>query len=143
MSLNKVLLIGRLGRDVELRYTQSGNSIANLSVATDESYTGQDGNRVQRTEWHKVVVYGKQAENCQQYLAKGSLVFIEGKLQTRKWQDQQGQDRFTTEIIASRVTFLDRKEQSENTSGGSVDTQKGNYRQAPEHTDNELDSVPF
>lgn len=107
--LNKVMLIGRLGQDPEVRYTQQGTPIANFSVATDESYTDRDGARQERTEWHRIVVFERQAENCANYLGKGSLVYIEGKLQTRKWQDQQGQDRYTTEIRAQRVQFLDRK----------------------------------
>ena len=89
--LNKVMIIGRLGRDPELRYSQSGSPVCTLNIATDESYTDRDGNRVDRAEWHRVVVFQKAAENCSQYLTKGSLVFVEGSLQTRKWQDQQGQ----------------------------------------------------
>ena len=107
--LNKVMIIGRLGRDPELRYTQSGSPVATLRVATDESYTDKDGNRMERTEWHSVVVFQRSAENCNQYLRKGSLVYVEGKLTTRKWQDQNGQDRYTTEIRADRVQFLDRR----------------------------------
>ena len=107
--LNKVMIIGRLGRDPELRYTQSGSPVATLNVATDESYTDRDGNKVERTEWHRVSVFQRQAENCANYLAKGSLVYVEGSLQTRKWQDQSGQDRYTTEIKAQRVQFLDRR----------------------------------
>lgn len=107
--LNKVMLIGRLGRDPELRYAQNGSPICNLRIATDESYTDRDGNKVERTEWHSVAVFQRQAENCSTYLSKGSLVYVEGSLQTRKWQDQQGQDRYTTEIKAQRVQFLDRK----------------------------------
>lgn len=107
--LNKVMLIGRLGRDPELRYSQGGAPVANMNVATDESYTDKDGNRQERTEWHRVVVFQRLAENCANYLAKGSLVYVEGSLQTRKWTDQQGQDRYTTEIRAQKVTFLDRK----------------------------------
>ena len=94
--LNKVMLIGRLGRDPELRYTQSGSPVATLNVATDESYVDRDGNKVERTEWHRVSVFQRQAENCANFLAKGSLVYVEGNLQTRKWQDQNGQDRYTT-----------------------------------------------
>lgn len=107
--LNKVMIIGRLGRDPELRYTQSGAPVATLNVATDESFNDRDGNKVERTEWHRVSVFQRLAENCANYLAKGSLVYVEGSLQTRKWQDQQGQDRYTTEIRAQRVQFLDRK----------------------------------
>ncbi len=107
--LNKVMIIGRLGRDPELRYAANGTPMANLRIATDESYTDRDGNKVERTEWHTVVVFQRQAENCANYLGKGSLVFVEGSLQTRKWQDQQGQDRYSTEIKAARVQFLDRR----------------------------------
>ena len=110
--LNKAMIIGRLGRDPELRYSQSGAPVATLNVATDESYTDREGNKVDRTEWHRVVVFQRAAENCANYLAKGSLVFVEGSLQTRKWQDQQGQDRYTTEIRAQRVQFLDRRGES-------------------------------
>ena len=90
--LNKVMIIGRLGRDPELRYTQNGSPVASLRIATDESYTDKDGQRVDRTEWHSVVVFQRSAENCNQYLRKGSLVYVEGKLTTRKWhrQSQRG-----------------------------------------------------
>lgn len=107
--LNRVMLIGRLGRDPELRYTSNGTPVCSLSIATDESYIDRDGNRVERTEWHRVSVFQRQAENCAQYLSKGSLVYVEGQLQTRKYQDQQGQERFVTEIRGQRVVFLDRK----------------------------------
>lgn len=107
--LNRCMIIGHLGRDVELRYNQNGSAVASLNIATDESYTDSDGNKVERTEWHRVSVYGKAAENCANYLRKGSLVYVEGSLQTRKWQDQNGQDRYTTEIKAQRVQFLDRR----------------------------------
>lgn len=117
--LNKVMIIGRLGRDPELRYTQSGAPVASLNVATDESYTDRDGNKVERTEWHRVSVFQRQAETCANYLSKGSLVYVEGSLQTRKWQDQQGQDRYTTEIKAQRVQFLDRKSDSPRAQAGA------------------------
>ncbi|BAV92208.1 single-stranded DNA-binding protein [Candidatus Desulfovibrio trichonymphae] len=110
--LNKVMIIGRLGRDPELRYTQSGSPVATLNVATDESYTDREGNKVERTEWHRVAVFQRQAENCANFLSKGSLVYVEGSLQTHKWQDQSGQDKYTTEIRAQRVQFLDRKSDS-------------------------------
>lgn len=108
-SLNLVQIIGRLGRDPELRYTSSGSPICSLNVATDESYNDRDGNRVERVEWHRVSVFGKVAESCANYLAKGSLVYVEGNLTTRKWQDQNGQERFTTEIKAKSVQFLDKR----------------------------------
>ena len=107
--LNKVMIIGRLGRDPELRYTQNGSPVASLNIATDESYMDRDGNKVERTEWHRVSVFQRQAENCANYLTKGSLVYVEGSLQTRKWQDQNGQERYTTEFRADRVQFLDSK----------------------------------
>lgn len=109
-SLNKAMIIGRLGRDPELRYTQAGQAVCSLNIATDESYQDTNGNKVERTEWHKVQVWGKPAESASTYLAKGSLVYVEGSLTTRKWQDQQGQDRYTTEVKALRVQFLDRKQ---------------------------------
>lgn len=115
-TLNKVILIGRLGRDPELRYTPSGQAVANFSLATDESYTTKEGQRVERTEWHRIVVWGKQAEFCGNYLSKGRLVYVEGRLETRKWQDNQGQDRTTTEIRADRVLGLDSRPGGE---GGS------------------------
>lgn len=134
-SLNMVQIIGRLGRDVDLKYSQSGTAVANISVATNESYTDKDGSKVDRTEWHRVVAYGKTAENCANFLAKGSLVYVEGSLQTRKWQDQQGQDRYTTEIKAQRVQFLDRK--------GDGQTRDGERREAPRRQSNNLDEIPF
>ncbi len=129
-SLNMVQLIGRLGRDIDLKYSQGGTAVANLSLATDESYTDRNGTRVQRAEWHKVIVYGKTAENCARYLQKGSLAYVEGSLQTRKWQDQQGNDRLTTEIKAQRVQFLDRK--TETSSAREPDaTQPSSYDDIP------------
>lgn len=127
--LNKVQIIGRIGKDPELRYTQSGTPVATLSVATDESYKDRDGNKVERTEWHRVICFQRQAENCAAYLAKGSLVYVEGSLTTRKWQDQQGQDRYTTEIKADRVQFLDRK--GDNQGGDSQPQQQSRQQTAP------------
>ncbi len=106
-TYNRVMLVGRLGRDPELRYTQAGTPVANLSLATDESYNDREGNRQSKTEWHRVVVWNRQAETVSNYLGKGRLVLVEGSLQTRKWQDQQGQNRYTTEIKAQRVVFMD------------------------------------
>lgn len=106
-SLNKVQLIGRLGRDPDMRYTASGQPVANFSMATDETYTNREGQKVERTEWHRIVVWGKQAEFCGNYLTKGRLVYVEGKLETRKWQDKEGMERTTTEIRADRVVGLD------------------------------------
>ena len=108
--LNKVMLIGRLGADPELRYTTANMAVCHFNVATDESYTDQSGQRQERTEWHRVVTFSKQAETCANYLHKGSLAYIEGSLSTSKWTDQQGHTRYTTEIKAQRVQFLERKE---------------------------------
>lgn len=124
--LNKVMLIGRLGRDPELRYSQSGAPVCTLNMATDESYTDREGNKVDKAEWHRVVVFQRVAENCAQFLSKGSLVFVEGSLQTRKWQDQQGQERYTTEIKAQRVQFLDKRGGGSDQSGS-----EGGYAAAP------------
>ena len=108
--MNKAMLIGRLGADPELRYMPDGSAVCTMNLATDESYNDRQGNRVERTEWHRVVVFRKQAENCGRYLKKGSLVYVEGRLQTRKWQDRNGQDRYTTEIRTENVRFLERRD---------------------------------
>ncbi len=121
--LNKAMIIGRLGQDPELKYTQSGVPLCNLNIATSESYQDRDGNKVDRTEWHRVSVFQRAAENCATYLRKGSLVYVEGSINTRKWQDQQGQDRYTTEIRAQRVQFLDRR--------GGEDGASPNYPSQP------------
>ena len=106
MSVNKVILVGRLGRDPETRYTGGGQAVANFSVATDETYKDKSGERQKRTEWHKIVVWGKQAEIAQQYLKKGSLIFIEGRIQSREWQDKEGQKRTSFEIVANNFRML-------------------------------------
>src|SRR3977135_1648060 len=106
MSVNKVILVGRRGGDPEPRYTGGGQAVANFSVATDESYKDKNGERQKRTEWHKIVVWGKQAEIAQQYLKKGSLIFIEGRIQSREWQDKEGQKRTSFEIVASNFRML-------------------------------------
>jgi single-strand DNA-binding protein len=100
-SINKVILVGRLGQDPKLTYLPSGSPVANFSVATDESYKDREGNKVERTEWHRVAVYGRSAEFCNNYLSKGRLVYIEGTLRTRSWDDQQGQKRYTTEVVVT------------------------------------------
>ncbi len=104
--INKVILIGSLGADPEVKFTQSGTAVANFNIATFERYTDKDGNKQESTEWHRIVVWKRLAEICGEYLNKGSKVYIEGKLQTRKWQDRDGNDRYTTEIKAWDVQFL-------------------------------------
>jgi single-strand DNA-binding protein len=106
MSVNKVILVGRLGRDPETRFTGGGQAVANFSVATDETFKDRNGERQKRTEWHKIVVWGKQAEIAQQYLKKGSLVFIEGRIQSREWQDKENQKRTSFEIVATNFRML-------------------------------------
>lgn len=105
-GVNKVILIGNLGRDPELRYTPGGQAVAEFSLATSESFTRQNGEKQDRTEWHRIVVWGRVAENCAKYLAKGRTVYIEGRLQTREWEDKEGQKRRTTEVVAQTVQFL-------------------------------------
>jgi single-strand DNA-binding protein len=105
-SVNKLILVGNLGRDPELRYTQSGQAVANFTLATTERFSNRDGDRQERTEWHRIVAWGRTAELCAQYLSKGRSVYIEGRLQTREWEDKEGQKRRTTEITAQTVQFL-------------------------------------
>lgn len=106
MSVNKVILVGRLGQNPEVRYTPSGAAVANFSIATNESWLDKSGQKQERTEWHRIVVWGKQAENCAQYLSKGRQAYVEGRLQTRQWQDKDGQTKYTTEVHAQTVQFL-------------------------------------
>lgn len=121
-GINKVILVGNLGNAPEMSATQNGSTVANFNVATDESYKDKNsGQMVPKTEWHRIVVFQKLAEICGQYLKKGSKVYIEGKLQTRKWQDQNGQDRYTTEIVANDMRMLD---------GKPDDQQQGGYQQS-------------
>ncbi len=115
MSLNKVMILGRLGQDPELKYTPGGAAVCNFSVATSESWTDKSGQKQEKTEWHRIVVWGKLAELCNQYLGKGRQAFIEGKLQTRSWDDKEGQKRYTTEIMANTVQFLDSKQTASGT----------------------------
>jgi single-strand DNA-binding protein len=127
MSVNKVILVGRLGRDPETRYTGGGQAVANFSVATDESYKDKNGERQKRTEWHKIVVWGKQAEIAQQYLKKGSLIFIEGRIQSREWQDKEGQKRTSFEIVANNFRMLGGRSEgaAAASAGGGAGTRSG------------------
>src|SRR5437660_10714847 len=105
-GVNKVILVGNLGKDPEVRYTPSGQAVANFTIATNEAWTGKDGQKQERTEWHRIVVWGKTAENCGEYLSKGRQVYIEGRLQTREWNNKEGAKQYTTEIVANQVLFL-------------------------------------
>ena len=136
--LNRVMIIGRLGADPELRYTQAGQATCSMRIATDESYTDKDGNRVERTEWHSVVAFQRAAELCNQYLHKGSLVYVDGKLATRKWQDKSGQDRYTTEIRADRVQFLEKRE-----NGPQKPAQRQERGKAQATVMDDMDTIPF
>ena len=108
-GLNKIMLIGRLGKDPEIRCTNGGQGVANFSIATDESWTDQAGQRQTRTEWHNIVAWGKLAETCGQYLKKGKLVYVEGRIQTRQWEDQHGVKRYTTEAVIHEMQMLEPK----------------------------------
>ena len=110
MSVNKVILVGNLGKDPEMRYTSSQTAVARFSIATSDRRKDQAGNWTEHTEWHNVVTFGKTAENCSNYLKKGRQVYIEGRIQTNKWQDKEGKDRYTTEVIANTVQFLGNKQ---------------------------------
>ncbi len=105
-SVNKVILIGHLGANPEVKYLPSGQAVAELRLATNENFTDKQGQKQERTEWHRVVVWGKTAENCAQYLAKGRQIYLEGRLQTRTWDDKEGNKRYTTEVVAQQVVFL-------------------------------------
>ena len=120
MSVNKVILVGRLGRDPETRYTGSGQPVCNFTLATDETFKDRAGERQKRTEWHRIVVWRKLAEICQQYLKKGSLVYLEGKIQTRQWDDKNsGQKRTSTEIVASEMRMLSSRAESSAAAAGA------------------------
>ena len=107
-SVNKVILIGNLGKDPEVRYTADGTAVASFSIATSQRWTNKDGERAERTEWHKIVAWRKLGEICGQYLSKGKQVYIEGRLQTRSWEDKDGNKRWTTEIVAQTMQMLGR-----------------------------------
>ena len=113
-GVNKVLILGNLGSDPEIKYTKAGDPVANLSIATSESWKDKNsGDLQEKVEWHRVVMFSRLAEIAEQYLKKGSKVFVEGKLQTRKWQDQEGKDRYTTEVVAKEMTMLDSRSTSQ------------------------------
>lgn len=143
-SVNKVIIVGNLGSAPEVRYTQSGQAVSNFSVATSDRWTDKDGNRQQRTEWHRIVVWGKQAENCGKYLKKGRSVYIEGRIQTRDYADPKDstQKRYVTEIIASQIQFLggrDGGDEPENSGGlPPADPDRDPVTASIEHED-----VPF
>lgn len=140
-GINKVILIGNLGRDPELRYTQSGQPVTNFSLATSEQFSKKDGTRDERTEWHRIVAWGRTAELCAQYLSKGRTVYVEGRLQTREWENREGQKQRTTEIVAQNVQFLGGPRGSGAGGSGSRDAgsgEGGGYDAPPPD-----DDIPF
>ena len=135
-GVNKVIIVGNMGADPEMRYTASGAAVANLNVATSEEWKDkQAGEKKEKTEWHRVVMFGKLAEIAGEYVKKGQQIYLEGKLQTRKWQGQDGQDRYTTEIVANEMQMLGGKPQ-----GGQGQRQAPQQQQAPQGYD---ESTPF
>ena len=156
-SVNKVILIGNLGADPEMRYLPSGEAVANLRIATTDTWKDRDGNKQEATEWHRVSFFGKTAEVCGQYLKKGSAVYVEGSIRTRKWQDKEGNDRFTTEIVGDRMQLLGSRGGSENmarepesmgsSGGGGRSSGGGGEKRAPAKKgggfDEMDDDIPF
>jgi single-strand DNA-binding protein len=152
-SVNKVILVGNLGRDPETRYTTSGDAVTNIRLATTDTWKDKAGEKQERTEWHNIVFYGRQAEIAGEYLKKGRQIYVEGRLQTRKWQDKEGQDRYTTEIIADRMQMLGSREggatpvaaePSERAPGGEARAgAKGSAPAAKKNVDDLDDDIPF
>ena len=149
-GINKVILVGNLGAKPEVKYASNGNAISNLSVATSESWTDKStGQKQEKTEWHRVSLFGKLAEIAGQYLDKGSKVYVEGKLQTRKWQDQNGQDRYTTEVVVSgfngTLQMLDRRDDSSSSAPSKNTTAKDQAEPSitPVSKDEFEDDIPF
>lgn len=144
-GVNKVIIIGNLGKDPELRHTPQGQAVATFPVATSENWTDKSGQKQERTEWHRVVVWGKLAELCAKYLGKGRKAYIEGRLQTRAWDDKEGQKRYTTEIVANVVQFLDSAGAARS---GSVDTAEDPFGAPPDMNNDQgggavSDDIPF
>ena len=139
MGINKAILVGNLGADPEIRYTPSGMAVANFRIATSETFT-KDGQKDTKTEWHRIVAFGKLAEICSEYLSKGKQVYIEGKIQTRKWTDKDGNDKYTTEILANQMQMLGAASPSEGTDFDKEAGAPGVPQEEPPGPD---DDVPF
>jgi single-strand DNA-binding protein len=148
-GVNKVIIVGNLGQDVELKYTSNGDAVANVSVATSENWIDRNtGEKQEKTEWHRVIMFRKTAELANQYLHKGSKVYIEGKINTNKWQDQSGQDRYTTQIICQTIQFLDSKNISETQNNNPQNENLGKQQSSEESItpiddSNFDDDIPF
>lgn len=136
-GINKAILIGNLGQDPEVRYTPSGLAIANFSIATSETYT-KDGEKETRTEWHRIVAFGKLGEICGEYLSKGRQVYIEGRIQTRNWEDKDGNKRYTTEIVANQMQMLGSRDDG----AGQRSTRTSDYSGPPQMPGQD-DDIPF
>jgi len=136
--VNKAILIGRLGKDPEVRYTPDGAMVTNFNLATDEQWKDKNGEKVQKTEWHRIVTFGKLAEICGNYLVKGKLIFVEGRIQTRSWEDKEGVKRYTTEIVANNMQMLDSKGQNK-ADESSADSTSTNVA----GSSTPMDDVPF
>lgn len=143
-GVNKVIIVGRLGADPEIKSVGNGQSVARLNVATSENWTSKDGQKQERTEWHRIVVWGRQAENCAKHLSKGRQVYVEGRLQTRQWEDSaSGQKKYTTEIVANTVQFLGGGASTErSTQNSSSDDQFNDFGPEPSF-DQGSDEIPF
>ncbi len=142
-SVNKVILVGNLGRDPEVRFLPSGEAVANLNLATTDTWKDKAGEKQESTEWHRISFFGRQAEVCQQYLSKGSQIYVEGSLRTRKWQDKEGQERTTTEIRGDRMQMLGGKSGSNASGGDSAPSPQRNAQGAPRSTNDFEDDIPF
>lgn len=140
-AVNKAIILGNLGRDPEVRYTTDGNAVTTFSVATTETRKDRDGNSQEHTEWHRIVVFGRLAEVCGEYLAKGRSVYVEGSIRTRSWDDREGNKRYTTEIVGRTVQFLSPRGESGRQSGGAPPAEDDfSYEEGAGMTD---DDVPF
>ena len=155
-GVNKVILLGHLGRDPEMRYQPSGGAIANFSIATSETFKDKEGNKQERTEWHRVVLFGRTAEIAGEYLRKGSMAYVEGRLQTRKCTDKEGQERYTTEIVGDRLQLVgarggggggaasfDEEDQSRPSGGGSSAGGARKNEMPPAPAEDFDDDIPF
>lgn len=142
MTVNKVILVGRLGRDPETRYTSSGQAVCNFTMATDESFKDRAGDRQKRTEWHRIVAWGKLAEICQQYLKKGSQIYVEGRIQSRQWDDREGNKRTTTEVVANTMKMLGSRAEAASAAAGDAGEEApgGDEAPAPEISS---EDIPF
>jgi single-strand DNA-binding protein len=146
---NKAILVGRLGQDPEMRYTQNGTAVANFSMATNEYWRDKEGNKQERTEWHRIVAFARLGEICGQYLSKGRLIFIEGRIQTREWMDKDNNKRYTTEIVASEMKMLESKGSGGSQMSFSEDPGPSDADIIPKPpmagppSDDGLDDVPF